>query len=61
MSNRVGKSGARSLRIVAGMRLERNIVIFYPRPLRSDFTRMLTDKENEFHRALLHVGVHLVL
>ena len=34
------------------MGFERNIVIFDPHTLYSDFTRMLTDKQSEFQSAL---------
>ena len=49
------------LRVVVEMGLECNIVTFDPHPLHSGFTRMLTDKQNEFQSALSHEGVQRVL
>ena len=43
------------------MGLERNTVTFVSYPLRSDFTRMLADKQGEFESALPHEGAQRVL
>ena len=49
-----------SLRVVVEVGFEHNIVIFDP-PLHSDFTRMLTDKQDKFQSALTHEGVQRML
>ena len=54
-------SETESLRVVVEEGLERNIEIFDPHPLHSDFTRILTDKQNEFQSALPYEGVQRVL
>ena len=58
---KIQDSETESLRVVVEMSLERNIEIFDPNPLHSDFIRMLTDKQNEFQSALPHEGVRRVL
>ena len=60
-SRKIRDSETESLRVIVEMGLERNIVIFDPHPLHSDFTRMLTDKQNEFQSAPSHEGVQRVL
>ena len=60
-SRKIWDSETESLRVVVEMGLEPNVVIFDPHPLHGDFTRMLTDKQNEFQSALPHEGVQRVL
>ena len=61
MSRKIRDSETESLRVVVEMGLKRDIVIFDPQLLHSDFTLMLTNKQNEFQSALPHEGVRRVL
>ena len=58
---KIRDSETENLRVVVEMRLERDIVIFDPHPPHSDFTRMLTGRQDGFQGALPHEGVQRVL
>ena len=60
-SRKIRDSETENLQVVVEMGLEHNIVIFDPHPLHSDFSRMLTYKQNGFESALQHEGAQRVL